>query len=610
MARHTDAELQSVLDAVNEFGGIRPASVALGTPYSSFREKVIFARLRAGEPKIAVTGNSDLTAVLAALAQSQQHIAKLLATSSPILVPPVAVAPAKKGRKVVEEVEADEEDIAKPVAGGTIQSRLSQIRTTAGRRFVLTSAQNNTYVHADFLAALLVYCEHNNAQLLVAPCTYNKNAWEQMAGLVTADTEGLWYDPAIEPYVSKEALHLAPTFLWCADFDRLPTATEPLSGLLDYTGASSGAFPHIQMRMQSVATGNYDTTKFLYTTGCVTQRNFIQRAAGKKAESNLKWAALVVEVADDGRWFARQLEADDAGVFHDLKKRYSASGVTTARVAAITWFDIHAEKADEVILAAAFDGPNSVMDILEPEHQFVEDLTDFERRNHHNIKNAYFRATMFQRGTDTVEGGMEVSAAVLKRMERTWCNTVVVESNHDQAFQRWLEEADGHRDAPNAEYWHRFNAKKFAAIREGRDDYLPFEDAIREKVSLINTVFLHEDESYKVRGVECGAYHGHRGKNGSRGGHKAYRGMGIKVTRGDEHTAGIYFDTFTSGASTMRMGYNKGMSSWSSSFTICYDGGGRSIVTMAEDGTWCVPDAPVAKPRIRVKATSAVQAST
>ena len=454
---------------------------------------------------------------------------------------------------------AEPEKPAKPVAGGSIEAASARIRAATGRRFVLTSAQNNTHVHHGFLDALLTYCKHNGSQLLVAPFTYNKGAWEQRAGVITAHTDDLWYDPAVEPYLSREPLRLAPSLLWCADFDRLPTATEPLSGLLDYTGASSGVFPHIQMRMESVATGNHEPTKFLYTTGCVTQRNFIQRAAGKKAEANLKWAALAVEVDEDGAWFARQLEANDDGVFHDLTHEYSADGFRQVQVAGVTWFDIHSEKADETILGASFDGPDSILDVLQPGEQHIEDLTDFEARNHHNRGSAHFRARMLNRGTASVEGGMRTAAGFLKRCERDWCRTVVVESNHDQAFLRWLDEADGHHDEENAEYWHRWNAEVFKAIREKRDNYLVFEEAVREHApGLRDTVFLREDQGHLLLGIECGE-HGHRGKrNGSKGGHKNYRGRGCKVNRADQHSAGIYFDTFTAGASSMRMGLQQG----------------------------------------------------
>ena len=165
---------------------------------------------------------------------------------------------------------------------------------------------------------------------------------------------------------------------------------------------------------------------------------------------------------------------------------------------------------------------------------------------------------------------------------------------------------DGHNDADNAEFWRRWNAEVFKAIREGRDDYLVFEAAVREHApDLLNTVFLREDQSHKLLGIECGE-HGHRGKNGSKGGHKNYRGRGCKVNRADQHSAGIYFDTFTAGASAMKTGYNRGPSSWSHSLIVTYENVGRTIVTLNADGRWRGAPLPAEKPRYRVKAFSSV----
>jgi hypothetical protein len=569
---------------VNEHGSARKAAEAVGVSRSTFLIRHNVAVATGSSP--SSSHQTENSALIAMLVQNQKLLAKLVSEKS-------------KTPKAKAEKPAKPE---KPLFGGTLAPPQSREGSVIEKVFVLCAAQNNTSAHQRFIQALEVYCIRNQAVLKIAPTTYNKNAWEQRASVITAGSDGLWYDPAIEPYLSSEPLRLAPNFVWCADFDRLPTAVEPLSGLLDYTGPASGAFPHIQMRMQSVATGNNEVTKFLYTTGCCTQSNFIQRAAGKKAEKNLQWSALVVEVTDDGRFFARQLECiDESGTFSDLNVEYSAEGCKQASVAAITWYDIHASKADNIILAASFDGPKSIIEILRPGEQFIEDLTDFEERNHHNIKSGHFLARMLYRGTDSVEGGMATAANFLRRVERTWCKTLVVESNHDQAFIRWLDQADGHHDPRNSEYWHHWNAEVLKNIRLGNDNWLAFEAAVREHGDFQNVVFLREDVPYKTSdaGVE-GGEHGHRGNNGTRGGHKAYRGRGIKVNRGDEHSAGFYFKTATSGASTKKMGYNKGASSWSASLIVTYQNGGRQIITIDDaTGEWCTPRV---KPRVRVQA--------
>ena len=469
-----------------------------------------------------------------------------------------------------------------PIAGGRIPSP-SPVRVSRDRRrFVLTSAQNNTYAHPGFLASLRIYAAEHDAEILISRFSYNKKAW---AAGSTKGSEDLWYDPEIADYVCNESLELASGLVWCGELDILPTATDPLSGLDSYTRSASGIVPHAKVAMRSMATMKHEPPRFLYTTGTVTQRNYVQRKAGQKASFHHVFGALIVEVDLDGTWFVRQLLADDAGHFHDLDHLYTPTGVTRARVEAITWGDFHEEKADPIVAEACFGGTGSILESLRPREQHVHDLADFTARNHHNRGDAYFAATMLAAGKDRVEVDLAGCAVKLARIHRDWCQTVVVESNHDQAFRRWLGEADGHRDAPNARYWHYWNWKMFQAIERGEDLFV-FEAAVREKLTPAAQAakFLREDDSWVVcseqgGGVQCGL-HGHRGPNGSRGSPRAFRQIGVRVNSAHTHSAGITDGVYTAGVSgALDMGYNCGPSSWSHSYIVTYPSGKRAIIT-------------------------------
>ena len=81
----------------------------------------------------------------------------------------------------------------KPVSAGEILPPDQRRVRLKGKRFVITSAQNNTDVHPGFLKALETYCEENDAQLLISKFVYNKNAYQQ-----DEETGELWYDPKIK----------------------------------------------------------------------------------------------------------------------------------------------------------------------------------------------------------------------------------------------------------------------------------------------------------------------------------------------------------------------------------------------------------------------------
>jgi hypothetical protein len=80
----------------------------------------------------------------------------------------------------------------------------------------------------------------------------------------------------------------------------LPTAVNPLAGLETYTHRKSAIFPHAKVALRSIATMQGEGTKFNYTTGTVTLKNYIQKKEGIKAEHHHRYAALVVEVNHDG----------------------------------------------------------------------------------------------------------------------------------------------------------------------------------------------------------------------------------------------------------------------------------------------------------------------
>lgn len=480
-----------------------------------------------------------------------------------------------------------DEDL-RPVAGGTIDPPDRRRGSLAGKKFVFTSAQNNTFVHTPFWENLLKFCDHNDAQLVVGKFRYNKSGFQNS----TAASDDLWFDEKVAPYVIDESMKLEDSItgmVWCGELDILPTAVNPMSGLDSYTHTASSIIPHAKMQLKSVPVLKGQPIKMLYSTGACTQRNYIQRKAGQKAEFHHVFGALLVEIDEDGTEFCRQLIADSGGDFYDLTTHYKDGKVIEdQRVEAINWGDIHAEWIDPVVANSGWIEDGCMLDSLMPRHQFVHDLTDFKARNHHNLKNPHFLAERYYTNTGNVELGMEQAANALDVLDRNWCKTVVVESNHDQAFRRWLSEADISKDPENAEYFHKSNAKIFEQIRLGKPRFNIFEWAVSKFFKSDNVEFLDEDDSYVIcgqNGIECGM-HGHRGPNGARGNPNALRNLGRKCNTGHTHSAAILDGIYVAGISCqMDMDYNKGPSSWSQSHIVTYPNGKRTIVTM-KNGKW------------------------
>lgn len=481
-----------------------------------------------------------------------------------------------------------------PIARGSLFAPHKHRPKLNGKRFVFTSAQNNTFVHKEFLQSLQRFCTLKDAQLIVSKFLYNKNGFQNGEG-----NEETWYDPALHPYILDTSVQVADDLVFCGELNILPTATNPLSGFENYCANNSAIIPHAKVAMKSMPRMKHEDPRFLYTTGAITQRNYIPQKAGQKAEFHHVFGALYVEIDAEGDWFARQLIADADGFFQDLTTVYTPSGVVNdVSVEAINWGDIHVEKVDMSVVMPCFDGEDSMIEVLDPAYQFIHDLTDFSARNHHNIKDPYFLAEKYYRGLDKVRDSMVQSSMFLEAISARGTQTIVVESNHDLAFKKWLREADIRPDPQNAEYFHENNAAIHKAIREDVKDFSIFEYALRKIVPLDNIIFLREDESFIicndedaeqagkiVGGVECGM-HGHLGPNGARGSGANLRHIGRKANIGHVHSAGIIDGIYMAGVTCeLDMGYNKGPSSWSHSHIVTYPNGKRAIVTIKR-GKW------------------------
>jgi hypothetical protein len=474
-------------------------------------------------------------------------------------------------------------------------------------RYILTSAQNNTYVHNAFLANLEAYARATGARIMIARYSYNKAAYGKgstKAGRAptASDTNGLWYDPAIADYVCDDpARHgscrwqLAPDLVWCAEMNILPTAVLPLSGLESYTASASGVFPHAKIALESVAVIGDRPPKFNYTTGTVTQRNYIAKKEGLKGEFHHQFGALFVEVdLVTGDWWARHLNADADGSFYDLTWRVAEGAVTGGhRALAINPGDIHASENDPECVAAIW-GPGRALDTLRPEYQFWHDSDSFRNRTHHEMKSFEKRFRKWAAGDryDVVENEIGELAAQLYAGRRDWCQTVIVSSNHDRHGDRWLDDCDPKQDLPNARYFHQASAARTEALEVAplESDWTFLAWALeRAMPGGVPARILPRDATFLIgpagHEIECGS-HGDEGPNGSRGSAAALSKLGVRMNIGHSHSATIRHGLFQAGVCTRRLPYAHGPSSWSLSHILTYANGKRCMLTQRAGKLW------------------------
>lgn len=494
--------------------------------------------------------------------------------------------------EVVEDpLGIEEED--EPILEGTMFTPDQRREQGVAHTYVFTSAQNNTHVIPGF-QALVQYCEARDAELHISRFTYNKARYGKNSvkpgSKKATDGDDLWYAPEIAPYVSDDAIQIADDLVWCGELNILPTRINPLSGRVKgYTRHASAIVPHTTMSLESVPTMKSDPAKFLYSTGCITQLNYIQKLTGQVAEFHHVFGALVVEVDERGNWWARQLNFDRDGGFYDLDTYWSAEGsVYPYRAAAITHGDIHWAKVDRAVLETVF-APGGVVDQLSPYEQFFHDTIDFTARNHHNINDPHFLHEMMLKRTDSVQEEFSEVAEFLSGMaDRPWLRNFIIVSNHDQAIETWLRNTTAMYDPVNARFWHEMNADCYIRRERGVKPR-PFTVALTAHLPreyLQRCTIVQEDDSYRILGQIEAGLHGHLGPNGARGNPKNLRTVG-KANTAHTHSAGIVDGVYTAGVyGKLDMGYNKGLSSWSHSLIVTYPNAKRAILTIKEGRAW------------------------
>lgn len=485
-----------------------------------------------------------------------------------------------------------------PVLVGSIEVETKRVKKGVPRRgirrYILTSAQNNTLVHPAVWQSLLALAAHYDAEIMVSRYTYNKSAFGRKAvkpGTHNPEGNELWYDEAISNYVVDHSVQLAPGIIFCGEMNILPTAVRPLSGFDSYNGRNSSVFPHPKHAMVSIATAKGMGVKFNYTTGTVTQRNYIQKKEGLKAQFHHVYGAVIVEVNSKGNWWVRQLNATDDGEIYDLDVRVDPDGTITTgnSVEAITWGDIHHAFLDEGVAATAW-GTGGMLDTLKPKFQFFHDVLDFRSRMHHDSHNPHQNFWKYANGIDDAKKEVAGVAQFLQETRREWCKSVVCDSNHDNMLNRWLREGDYKEDPKNAVFFLECQLRMYRALEEDEAlNYHLLEDILCE-MGVDGVRFLRADESFIIcpdhsGGIECGM-HGHLGANGARGRPLQFTKMGRRANTGHTHSAGIIDGVCTAGlCGQLQMVYNMGPSSWSHTQIVTYPNGKRTLCTYW-NGLW------------------------
>lgn len=458
-------------------------------------------------------------------------------------------------------------------------------RKLATNRFVVTAAQNATGVHKGFLTALIGYCEHNNAELIVVPIRYKNPTSVWTASQANEETWAL----ELAPYLYNQRKKLGQSMITLlGDVKTRPTAVSPLDGFEGITHGESCILAHTRVQLKTIPTPQNSLPKILTTTGAVTLKNYTDSKAGKLGEFHHTYGAAVVETR--GKTFhLRQISAAQDGTFTDLAREYLPNGRSrkAPRAAALVLGDLHFRVMDPKVIKATF-GPGGIVETLDPECLVFHDLLDGMSRNPWHRNDPFAESAKRSKDFHLVEREVRETIEWVDKI-RGKRRAIVVPSNHDAFLTRWIFSADWKSDTDNAEFYLETALAMLRGTKmtpQGHETPDPFIYWAR-KLAREGLEAPEMDTSIVLRGVEVGA-HGHRGPNGAKGSVQNLSRLGVRVSSGHGHSPAIEGGHHRVGTSSyLRLEYNQGPSSWLNTHGVIYGnaGGKRTLINII-DGEW------------------------
>lgn len=439
------------------------------------------------------------------------------------------------------------------------QSR--QLKTSS--YYIVTSEQNESKLHYNFYNNLLAYAKFLDAEVINILLRYENptSIWTNRQ----KSTEK--WNAETKPYqtANRQNIHKYLTVL--ADTKVRPTSKYPLRGLANMVPEKCTIVGATKLHLESLPVLDGSPQKILLTTGCITEPNYTDSAIGAMGKNAHKLGFVIVEVRDEEVFFIRQVEgiynpgqADD-GTFTDLCYSVENQEVTkVTKAKGIVFGDTHYPELDTRI-----DKKNDEMaTFFNVDNVVFHDVIDGESVNNWIQQDPVEQYKRFAAGRHLIKKEFSILHKWLKTKLKF--NPIVPQANHNDRFDRYLSTNDWRRDIPNAlEYMKYLTATLTGKAERGVVAYF-IENAFGKKVKC-----LAHDESFKMGKFEVGV-HGHIGSNGSRGSKLGFCNLNIPMVSAHGHYVFRADDCLVVGTNTkMKLGYNKGASSWVQSNVIIHE---------------------------------------
>ena len=443
------------------------------------------------------------------------------------------------------------------------------------RTLIFTAAQNATPVHEGFFASLQSFAADQDAELCVIPIRYknptsvwgasqrNSEHWLRDVAEAELAEVGItqemydnkrkdygdgptwleYLDERSREYLYEQRRKLNDNLVVVGDVKVQPTRDDPLSTFQSMTHGESGIFGHTSLRLECIATPQSKMPKIITTTGACTVANYTDTAAGKTGEFHHVLGAVVVEIESAKKFHIYHINARSDGAFIFIDTEYHPDGTIqpSEPSLAVIFGDAHYRFADPAVVDATFQ-PGGLVDVVDAPVLVWHDLLDCYWGNPHTADNPF--TTIAKHKSDYHLARNEVLETV-QWMENLGYGrkNIIVASNHDDMFARWIIREDWKDHPDNAEFYLEtaLQMARSAKMVETGSQYLnPFGYWVEQfKSSDSDITVLRGNQSYLIGEIEV-SLHGDKGPNGARGSIKNLAKIGVKVISGHGHSPAFY----------------------------------------------------------------------
>lgn len=450
------------------------------------------------------------------------------------------------------------------IGPSTREVRHGAVPDTGIVRFIVTAVEPNAEVHQAFWANLKAYAAASGAEIVV--------------GRVGASATKADMAAEHASFVPSSAIHVRGLVSLAMDEAVPARQTRPLAVVRNRNVAQWTVIPHPVVALETMSRVRADGLKVQLTTGSMTMPR------PGPAGSIRELGAVIVEVGTSGRAHCRHIltPAQGDGSFQDLDALVSNGGVRRgATVEAITFGDVHHACIDPIVAASTWgigggSGP-SLIDRLRPRFMVFHDVCDFAARSAFDARDHHKRFAQLVAGGGDVAAELAGATRFLEQARREWAQSIVVGSNHDDGFVRWLREADFRDDPTNAIFYLESSLELHRRLASGHQADGFFEQTLRRLShdGLRGVRFLRPGEGFKIAGIEQ-SIHGHLGADGRQANVRVFENLGIKATIGHTHRPATRDDLYCAGVCNTELEYARGaITSWAVGHVVTYPSGSR-----------------------------------